>query len=117
VILRYQDTAPPLASTSHHTTVARTLPYRIAGGGIAVAGDAGGHLYADVSTRGRDTGPVVRVMGSDPDRADTVTWLSKGSHAGGPIRIWLDWDGWAVGADGRMLVVRNQDEYRIDCRA
>jgi hypothetical protein len=104
----------------------RTIPMFAVGGTIAGATDTLGGFYVDRVTEVR----VARVR--DPAAGDRATLL-RFAPGDGPVsstegetithltvagppnpQIWYPWDGWAVGRDGRVLVVRNQDEYRVD---
>ncbi|GMV07251.1 MAG: hypothetical protein AMXMBFR53_35260 [Gemmatimonadota bacterium] len=100
----------------------RTMPMFEVVGTIIGGTDRVGRFYVDgVATvrldRARDPSagdraPLARV---DPERggvADTITTLRVPGPPNPPP--WPEWDGWAVGSDGRVLVVRNQDEYRVE---
>jgi hypothetical protein len=87
---------------------------------IPEASDRGGKRYWDrvtwVRTEKRenpaaDQAPIVRY---DPDleEMDTLAYLT----IPGPPNpdAFPAWDDWAAGPDGRVAIVRNQDEYRLD---
>jgi hypothetical protein len=86
---------------------------------IPRAADAAGGLYfdrvIDIRLRKRageriDLAPVVR---KPPSGAlDTVARLTI-PGPGNP-NAFPAWDAWSVGRDGRIAVVRNQEEYRVD---
>jgi hypothetical protein len=100
----------------------RTVPLFSIGGTLAAGTDTLGRFYADNGTSVRiarrrdpaasDRAVLSRIAESGPGAPDTIAWLTI---AGRPNpQVWYPWDGWAVGADGRVFVVRNQDEYRVE---
>lgn len=102
----------------------RTIPMFAIGGTIPEATDTLGGFYVDRVTEVRiarrrdptssDRAALLRIE-SEAARSpegDTITHVTV---PGPPNpQIWYPWDGWAAGRDGRVFVVRNQDEYRVD---
>jgi hypothetical protein len=100
----------------------RTVPMFSIGGTLPAAADTLGRFYVDNGAHVRvarardpaasDHAVITRISGSAPPTADSIGWL----RIAGPPNplVWYPWDAWAVGADGRVLIVRNQDEYRVE---
>lgn len=107
---------------SRDLEVGRSIPMFAVGGTLPGGADTVGNFYVDRVTTVRiarrrdptasDRAPLERIAEARPSVSDTVTYLT----VAGPInpQPWYPWDAWAVGADGRVLVVRNQDEYRVE---
>ncbi|MGD8279397.1 MAG: hypothetical protein PVH00_15270 [Gemmatimonadota bacterium] len=100
----------------------RTVPMFSVGGGLPDAADTLGRFYRDNGTSVRtarardpaasDRAVIIRVRESAPGSVDTIDEVRI---AGPPNpRVWYPWDAWAVGLDGRVFIVRNQDEYRVE---
>lgn len=98
----------------------RTIPLLGVGGLIPRWTDTLGHYYGDGGSAMRrarardrrlsDMAPLLRLAESGD--ADTVAMLKLASSSNAPV--WYAWDAWAVGPDGRVLVVRNGDDYRVE---
>lgn len=102
----------------------RTIPMFSIGGTLPAATDTLGGFYFDNGTHVRierrrnpaagDRAVLSRIVESAPESVDSIGWLRI---AGPPNpQVWYPWDAWAVGADGRVLIVRNQAEYRVEWR-
>ena len=102
----------------------RTVPMFSVGGTLPGTADTLGNIYFDNATHVRierthnpaagDRAILSRLAESAAGKADSIGWLRI---AGPPNpQVWYPWDAWAAGADGRVLIVRNQDEYRVEWR-
>jgi hypothetical protein len=108
------------AIVSPEGVIGRTEPLFGKGISIPEASDQDGKRYWDRVTAirmekrtnpGADQAPVIRY---DPDTEafDTMAYLT----IPGPTNpnAFPAWDDWAVGPRGRIAIVRNQEEYRLD---
>jgi len=108
------------AIVSPEGVIGRTEPLFSSNTSIPEASDRNGNRYWDgvVSTRrekrnnpGADQAGIVRY---DPE-TDQVDTLAHLTIPGPPNpNAFPAWDDWAVGPNGRVAIVRNQDEYRVD---
>lgn len=101
--------------------MARTVAMFAPGRSIPEAADRAGRLYFDGVTGLRiekrrnpgagDLAPLIR-WDLTAERGDTIAQLTIPGPA--TPAVWNAWDEWATGADGRVVIVRNQDAYRVD---
>lgn len=102
----------------------RTVPMFSIGGTLPGTTDTLGGFYVDNTTQVRmartrnaaasDEAVLSRIAESAPGKAEPMARLTI---AGPPNpQVWYPWDAWAVGRDGRVFIVRNQDEYRVEWR-
>lgn len=108
------------AIVSPDGVIGRTEPLFGRGISLPEGADRMGNRYWDRVTAVRmqkrtqpsaDQAPIVRY---DPEREtlDTLAYLTIPGPAN--PNAFPAWDDWAVGPDGRVAIVRNQDEYRLD---
>jgi hypothetical protein len=100
--------------------MARTMPLFVPELNIAQGADRRGHLWGDGRTavllrrrddpRASDLAPVLR-HAIDSGRVDTIAEVRV---PGVGVQPYPEWDGYSIGPDGRLLLVRNQDEYRVE---
>ena len=100
--------------------VARTEPLFRPGMSIPTGADRWGNLYWDHISSVRlakrenpsaDQAPVAR-LSQATNEIDTLAFLTI--PGGVNPSAFPDWDVWAVSLDGRIAIVRNQREYRLD---
>jgi hypothetical protein len=100
--------------------IARTEPLFRPGMSIPTGADRMGNLYWDHTSSLRlakredpsaDQAPVAR-FSQATNEIDTLAFLTI--PGGVNPSAFPDWDVWAVSLDGRIAIVRNQREYRLD---
>ncbi len=109
-----------LAVVSPEGEMGRTMPLFGPGISIPEGADQQGNRYWDGVTSVRtakredpeaDQAPIIR-YGYPDAKIDTLAYLTiPGPSNPGPFPAW---DEWAVGPGGRMAIVRNQGDYRLD---